>query len=80
VAPLHFIIMLTQTAIEEMTIPERWEAMELIWKSIIESQADIPSPAWHEEILRERTKEIESGKAEWMTLDELRVALRLPSK
>jgi putative addiction module component (TIGR02574 family) len=72
--------MLTQADIEKMTIPERMDAIDKLWTSIFESGADIPSPDWHKDILEERMEEIKSGKAEWLTLDEVRARLRLPPK
>ena len=73
-----FATMLTPAEIQKMTIPERMDAIDLLWESIIESGTDVPSPAWHQDVLRERMREIESGKAEFMTLEELRRALRIP--
>jgi len=61
--------------IEKMTIHERLQAMELLWDSITHSSEEIESPAWHGEILNERKKIIESGEAEWLTMDELRKEL-----
>jgi len=58
-----------------MTIHERLQAMELLWDSITHSSEEIESPAWHGEILNERKKIIESGEAEWLTMDELRKEL-----
>ena len=62
--------------IEKMTIHERLQTMELIWDSITHSREEIELPAWHSEILNDRRKIIESGKAEWLTMDELRKELR----
>ena len=50
--------------------------MELIWDSITHSSEEIEPPDWHSEILSDRRKIIESGKAEWLTMDELRKELR----
>jgi putative addiction module component (TIGR02574 family) len=72
--------MLTQADIEKMTIPERIDAIDKLWVSIVESSADFPSPDWHKDILEERMQEIKSGKAEWLTLEETRARLRLPTK
>ena len=62
--------------IEKMTIHERLQTMELLWDSITHSSEEIEPPAWHSEILSDRRKIIESGKAEWLTMDELRKELR----
>ena len=61
--------------IERMTIQERLHTMELLWDSITHSIEDIEPPAWHGEILSERKKIIDSGEAEWLTMDELRKEL-----
>ncbi|MBZ0192342.1 MAG: addiction module protein [Candidatus Kuenenia stuttgartiensis] len=34
------------------------------------------SPAWHEEILDKRKKKIESGKAEFISIEELKTKTR----
>ena len=61
--------------IERMTIHERLQTMELLWDSITHSNEGIEPPTWHSEILSDRKKIIESGKAEWLTMDELRKEL-----
>ena len=61
--------------IEKMTVRERLQTMELLWDSITHGSEDIEPPAWHGEILSERKKMIESGKADWLTMDELRKEL-----
>jgi hypothetical protein len=61
-----------------MSVSERWPAMEQRWESILSSGGDIRSPDRHGEIGDERRKLIESGKAEFMTLEELRQKLGLP--
>lgn len=69
--------MLTAAEIEKMTIPERMTAIDQLWTSIIASGKDVQSPAWHAEILEERGRAIDSGKAHFMTAEELREALRI---
>jgi hypothetical protein len=61
--------------IEKMTVQERLQTMELLWDSITHSGEDIEPPIWHREILSDRRKIIESEKAEWLTMDELRKEL-----
>jgi hypothetical protein len=72
--------MLTRADIERMSIPERWAAMELLWQSIIKAKANVPSPAWHNEILKERSKSVASGKAKFFSLAEARQKLGLAQK
>lgn len=50
--------------------------MELLWDSISRADSDVESPDWHAEVLSERKRLIESGEAEFLTMDELREELR----
>ena len=72
--------MLTQADIEGMTIPERMDAIDQLWISIIESGAEVPSPDWHKDVLEKRMARAKSGKARFYTLEEAREKLRLPRK
>jgi putative addiction module component (TIGR02574 family) len=76
----HFLIMLTQVDIERMTIPQRMEVIDRLWASIVQSGEDVPSPAWHEDVLKERVAHVKSGKAKFYTLEEARQKLRVPKK
>ena len=58
-----------------MSSGERVEAMELLWESFSKEGIDYPSPDWHGKVLAERSEMIESGKATWLTVDELQVRL-----
>ena len=58
-----------------MSVNERLQTMELLWDSITRSGEEIEPPAWHGEVLRDRKSIIDSGKAEWLTMDELRKEL-----
>ena len=53
--------------------PERIKLAMLVWESIDESEID--SPAWHAEELQRREEEIASGKANFLTLEELKERL-----
>jgi len=58
-----------------MSSSERVEAMELLWESFFRDGIDYPSPDWHSPILAERSEIIESGKANWLSVDELQARL-----
>lgn len=53
--------------------PERIKLAMLVWESIDESEID--SPAWHAGELQRREEEIASGKAKFLTLEELKEQL-----
>ncbi len=58
-----------ELALEQLTADQKWQAFQFLWKEVVKvHQEEIEPPAWHEEILRERLKKIESGKAVWHDL------------
>ena len=56
--------------IKKMPVRDRLILMEEIWDSL--RSDDLESPAWHEDILRERKQKIKSGEAEFISIDKLR--------
>ena len=62
--------------IKKMSRAERLKTMEALWDSLVEEDAEIESPDWHRGILEERQAEIESGKAEFTSLERLRASRR----
>ncbi len=62
--------------IKKMSRAERLATMEARWDSLIEEESEIESPDWHRDILEERKRKIESGKAEFISLEKLRASRR----
>ena len=60
--------------IKKMSRIERLQVMEALWDSLIDEEAEIESPEWHRDILEERKRKIESGKAEFISLEKLRAS------
>lgn len=58
--------------ISGMSTIERLQTMETIWDSLIHDNSEIASPEWHREILVARKLAIEEGKAEFISIEELR--------
>jgi len=57
---------------KKMSMIERLQAMEALWNSLLDEESEIESPDWHQDILEERKKKIENGKAEFISLEELK--------
>jgi len=57
--------------IKRMSRTERLAAMEALWESLVEEEGEIESPDWHRDILEERKQKIESGEAEFISLEKL---------
>ena len=66
--------------LEKMTLADKLEAMELLWADISRKPADLPSPAWHRDILDERRRLVAEGQLKFLDWDtaiaELREELR----
>ena len=62
--------------IKSMPVEERIQLMEQIWESLCQEDQVIHSPGWHEGILKERKKKIDSGEGRFLTLDELKERFR----
>ncbi len=58
--------------IEKMSLIERLQAMEVLWDSLTDKETEIESPEWHQDIIEERKRKIENGKAEFLSLEELK--------
>jgi hypothetical protein len=58
--------------LNEMTVAEKLRVMEMLWDDLSRNPEDIPIPAWHEEVLAVRRKQIEEGQAKFIPLDEFR--------
>ncbi len=54
--------------LERMSVGEKLATMEAIWTSLCCRPVDVESPAWHEKVLLDRTRRLESTEAtvcEW---------------
>jgi hypothetical protein len=65
-------IMYPSLPLNEMTIADKLAVMELIWEDLSRTADDLPMPTWHGEVLAQRQREIDEGKAEFLPLDEFR--------
>lgn len=59
-----------------MTLAEKLEAMELLWADISKAPAELPSPAWHRDILTERKRLVAEGKLKFLDWDQAIAELR----
>ena len=55
--------MLAPATINQMTLTERLQAMESLWDHLRQNEEEVPVPDWHKELLDERLKLVEQGKA-----------------
>lgn len=67
--------MIAAAEIEQMSQAERLHTMELLWRSISAEPSKLKSPSWHRTVLKKRLAKIESGKAKFLTITQLKKRL-----
>lgn len=60
------------TEIKTLSIEKRMLLMEELWDSLCHEKEEISSPSWHKEILDSRMQLVNSGKAKFLSLQELK--------
>lgn len=60
------------TDIKNMNVQDRLLMMEALWNSFLNEEADIESPTWHQDILEKRISKIQDGKAEFISIKDLK--------
>ena len=63
---------MTIAEISKMSVNERLQTMEALWDSLTHETAEMDSPDWHSEVLKDRQQKIENGEAEFISLAELK--------
>jgi hypothetical protein len=59
-----------------MPTAEKLRAMEALWEDLSRKETDFPSPAWHEEVLREREERVKSGQEAFLDWELAKQQLR----
>ena len=72
--------MLTTLPLKEMSLHEKLMAIEIIWDDICHSASELPSPAWHEDVLKERDRNMKSGADKLMNWDDAKKQLQNRAK
>jgi putative addiction module component (TIGR02574 family) len=67
--------MIEAMEIERMSLTERLQAMELLWRSMAAEPDKLESPAWHKRILEKRLAKVEAGKGRFFTVSQLKKRL-----
>lgn len=66
--------------LQQMSVPEKLQLMENLWRDLSKNERNLDSPDWHGKVLAEREKKLASGEeslVDWETAkQELRAKLR----
>ncbi len=60
----------------KLTIQEKLQAMEMLWDDICRNVSDIPSPAWHEKLLKKREQQLQEGVDTFIDWDQAKNDIR----
>ncbi|MGI9065460.1 MAG: addiction module protein [Pyrinomonadaceae bacterium] len=63
---------MSQLQIDQMTLEEKLRIMEAIWDDLRTRAEGVPTPQWHKDLLDERERLIETGKAQFDDWDAAR--------
>jgi len=47
--------------LDQMTVEEKLRALERIWEDLCRSEADLPSPPWHRDVMEAREMRVRQG-------------------
>ena len=72
---MNFVIPL-----DEMTTEDKLAAMEQLWEDLCRTPESVPPPAWHGDVLLEREKQVQEGRAKFSALDEVKDRIRKSTK
>ncbi len=62
--------------VQEMTIAEKLQTMEMLWDDLCRNARDIESPAWHGDILQQREEQLAQGKDSFQDWDQVKKDIR----
>jgi len=59
-----------------MTLEEKLQAMEALWEDLSRDPDTLESPAWHEDVLREREERLATGETEFVDWEQAKADIR----
>ena len=62
--------------LEQMSIEEKIQTMEIIWDDLCKKAGSISSPSWHKNVLNEREERIKKGEDEFIDWDKAKKHIR----
>jgi len=62
--------------LKQMSVEEKLQAIEEIWADLASTPENLPSPAWHADVLQVREERIAEGRALFLGSEEAKKAVR----
>lgn len=60
----------------KLTLAQKLDLIEAIWDDITKDEKALESPKWHEEVLQDRQKALDGGKAQVRDWEEAKERIR----
>ncbi len=61
--------MTVELHLDQMSLADKLEVMETLWTDLSRKPGELPSPAWHWEVLQERRRLADSGQLKFQDWD-----------
>jgi hypothetical protein len=61
---------------DKMSATDKLQAIEEIWADISTVSEDVPSPAWHTDVLRAREGRISDGRSHFLDIAQAKAVVR----
>jgi hypothetical protein len=62
--------------LKDMTLHEKLAAMESLWEDLVRTPDSVESPAWHQDILDERRRQVAEGRARFIDWETSKADIR----
>jgi len=62
--------------LSEMTLAQKLDLIEVLWDDITRDERSLESPDWHADVLRDRQKALDAGKAKVCDWQEAKKRIR----
>ena len=66
--------------LDKMNAEEKLQALEEIWDNLCQTPADVPSPTWHDDVLKDREKSVQEGSSKFVDWNEAKQNIRESTK
>ena len=62
--------------LDQMTLAEKLRVMETLWADLSRDEQQLESPAWHEQVLKDREERVRSGQEAFVDWETAKQRLR----
>ncbi|HEY5233644.1 MAG TPA: addiction module protein [Verrucomicrobiae bacterium] len=66
--------------IQQMPLQEKLKLMEALWADLSRDDAEVESPAWHADALRETSERVARGEEKVLDWEQVKIELRKGKK